>query len=166
MSVKSMAAKDAAAWAYAEMFFGEGAGTRRKLLEATIATRVERITGYHEAFSKAYEQQDFAKLAIKAARERQRLDSSNYLAKNIRALVRGDVRHVSPALLAVVAGGYFAHKQGYDKVVLQRVKVEYRMARNAFDRWRKTSESPLANVFYTEQDSKQRDFDIDNPFGK
>lgn len=163
-NINKMAAADAARWAAAEMAYGEGAGTRRRLLDAELSSRWN-IPGYMDAFEGAYDKLDMDKFAKAAIKERKLADTSNYVSKNVRALVRGDVRNVSPSLLVLVAGGYFAHKQGYDKVVLQRVKVEYRLLANKFDRWRKTSDSPLAEVFYTDADSRNRDFDIDKPYG-
>ncbi len=90
MNINKLATADATNWARAEMFFGEGAGTRRKLLSADIGHKVERISGYNEAFQKAYNKQNFADHAIKAAKERKRIDRSAAFGKNVRALARGD----------------------------------------------------------------------------
>ncbi len=52
MNINKLAATDAAKWARAEMFFGEGAGTRRKLLDADITHKSVNFPGYVEAFQK------------------------------------------------------------------------------------------------------------------
>lgn len=126
MNISKIAAKDAAEWARAEMFFGEGAGTRRKLLWAEIATKVKKIPGYSEDFESAYESQNLAEHAIKAAKERQSIDRMNMVRKNTRAIVRGDRRSLSTGLAIVAAIGYFAHQTGYDKVLLEKGKKYYR----------------------------------------
>ena len=165
MNVKKLAANDAERWAYAEMFFGEGAGTRRKLLSAEIASKVEKINDYHEHFEKALGNVDMGKMALAAARERKRLDHVGFIKKNTRAIVRGDLRHVSPLLLAVAVGGYYAHVNELDKAAWQRIKVEYRVAKLNFNRWRKTTDSPVANLFTTPPKDDPNVFDINKPYG-
>lgn len=122
MNIKKIATNDAESWARAEMFFGEGAGTRRKLLNAEIAHKVERISGYHEAFNKAYSKQNMADHAIKAAKERKHLDRSNIIRKNVGALLRGDRRGMSNAFAAVVIVAAVSKATGYDKVAIEKAK--------------------------------------------
>jgi hypothetical protein len=139
MNITKMAAKDAAEWARAEMFFGEGAGTRRKLLEAEIGHKVENISDYSEAFNKAYESQNMADHAIKAAKERKHIDRMEKVSKNTRALVRGDRRGFSTGVAIIFAVGYVAHQTGYDKVALEKgkkyySKIRYRIAFKKYQR--------------------------------
>lgn len=134
--LKKMAAEDARQWAYAEMFFGEGAGTRRKLLSATIAAKVERISGYHELFQKEYAKQDFSALAIRAAKERRRIDGSHFIKRNLGALARGDRRGMSNGFAAAVIVASVAHTTGYDKKVIEFAKDEYRDVKNRYNQWR------------------------------
>lgn len=133
MNVKKIAAEDAAHWARAEMFFGEGAGTRRKLLNADISDKIASIPGYHQAFSAAYDKQDFSEHAIKAAKERQRIDRNRKMDKNARAIIRGDKRHMSPITLALVTLGGLALREaynaGYDKVVIQAARKQYQVGK-------------------------------------
>jgi hypothetical protein len=136
MNINKIAAKDAAKWAYAELFFGEGAGTRRKLLSAEIAHKVENISNYNEAFNKAYSKQPFANLAIKAAKERKHIDRSNMIGKNAKALLRGDRRGLSTGLLIIVTIGVVAHQTGLDKVALAEGKKYYRKAKTKFGIWK------------------------------
>ena len=132
-SINRIAESDAAKWARAEMFFGEGAGTRRKLLEAEISHKVENVSGYHEAFQKAYSKQNMAEHAIKAAKERQRIDRTNMIGKNARALIRGDRRSLSTGLFVIVTIAYVAHQTGYDQVVFDEGKKYYRKVKADID---------------------------------
>lgn len=128
MNINKIAAKDAAKWARAEMFFGEGAGTRRKLLGAEIAHKTENVPGYQKAFSEFYSNQNFADHAIAAAKERQRIDRVATVNKNTKAVLRGDRRSMSTGVLIVAGIGYVAHQTGYDKVILTKSKVYYNRA--------------------------------------
>lgn len=138
MNVTKMAKQDAAAWARAEMFFGEGAGTRRKLLWAEINKKLSTVPGYQDAFNKAYVSQDWADHAIKAAQERKKLDRAAKVSKNFRALKSGNVRGLSTGVYVIVGGAYLAHVTGYDKKIeaearklwkKAKVEVKYRKAR-------------------------------------
>lgn len=136
MSLKKMAAKDAAKWARAEMFFGEGAGTRRKLLTAEIDQKAYSIPGYLEAFQAAYNKQDMAEHAIKAAKERKHLDSASFINKNAKAIIRGDLSNVSPVVFVALATGVVLHQTGYDKVIWDKSKREYHKARVQIKKFR------------------------------
>ena len=126
MNIAKLAAKDAAEWARAEMFFGEGAGTRRKLLEAEIAHKIENISEYHEAFKRAYANQNMAEHAIKAAKERKNIDRAAKVSKNVNALIRGDRRSLSTGVFIIFAIGYVAHQTGYDQKAYDEGKKYYR----------------------------------------
>lgn len=129
MNLNKMAMKDAAEWARAEMFFGEGAGTRRKLLGAEIEQKVASIPGYDEAFNNAYSMQNMAEHAIKATKERRHIDRTAKLGKNAKALMRGDRRGMSTGVLVIFAVGYVAHQTGYDQKALKEAKKYYRKAK-------------------------------------
>lgn len=72
--VDRMARKDAKEYARAKMFYGEGAGTRRKLINNTVAQRSKDSKYYKEAFDRYYSEQDMAKHVSKARSERHRKD--------------------------------------------------------------------------------------------
>lgn len=118
--IDKMAAKDARRWAYAEMFYGEGAGTMRKLLNAEITDKVIRIPGYNEKFNEAYQRVNFGDIALKAAKDRKRMDRSGLISKNLGALARGDRRGMSNGFAALVIVGAVAHTTGYDKVAYSK----------------------------------------------
>lgn len=126
MNIDKIAAKDAKEWAAAELFFGEGAGTRRKLLAADIGYKTENVSEYYPAFKKAYDQQNFSQLAMKAAKERKNIDRANMLGKNARAIIRGDRRGLSTGLAVVVGIVYVAHQTGYDQKALIEGKKQYK----------------------------------------
>lgn len=129
MSIKREAIKDADEYAMAKMFYGEGAGVRRRLINQTVQFKIANIPGYDVVFQQELAKQDFAKLSRKARRERQRLDTLHAVNKNGRAIARGDYRALSLPILAVVGVGYVAHQTGYDKKALEFSKKEYRKAR-------------------------------------
>lgn len=129
MKMKKMASQDAFKAARAEMFFGEGAGTRRKLLNAEIGRKIETIPGYSAAFEKAYSKQNFADHAIKAAKERKSLDRSKIIQKNLGALLRGDRRSMSNGFAAAVIVVSVAKVTGYDQVAIDKVKKARRKAK-------------------------------------
>lgn len=125
MNLTKIATSDAANWARAEMFFGEGAGTRRKLLKAEIFSKQEKIPGYFDAFSKAYEKQDFAEHAIKAAKERQSLDRTKFVKRNVRGLVTGNKQSLTSGILLAATIWGVLHQTGLDVPVKREVKKMY-----------------------------------------
>lgn len=129
MNLNKMVMKDAAEWARAEMFFGEGAGTRRKLLNAEIAQKGTTIPGYAEAFEEAYSMQDMAEHALKATKERRHIDRTAAVSKNAKAIMRGDRRGMSTGVLIVVGIAVVAHQTGYDEVAIKEIKKYYKKAK-------------------------------------
>lgn len=132
MNIEKIAAKDAAKWAEAELFFGEGAGTRRKLLSADIGYKTENVSEYYPAFKKAYDSLNFSQLAMNAAKERQSIDRMNMVSKNARAIIRGDRRGLSTGVAIVVGIAWVAHQTGYDKKALIQGKKYYKKAKAEF----------------------------------
>ena len=128
------AKKDAREFARAKMFYGEGAGTRRKLIKATVDQKAKRDPSYKKAFDHHLESQDMGKHASKAKSERTRKDVTQKTAKTARGVHRqltggfGNVSMVSAAL----AGGYVVAKQtGADQVVKDAAKQTFNNARKA-----------------------------------
>lgn len=68
------------------MYYGEGAGNRRKLIKATVNERSKNST-YKEAFDRNLANQDMAKHASKAKKEREANTAKAKVAKNARGLV-------------------------------------------------------------------------------
>lgn len=129
-SVQRLAAKDASRSAYATMFFGEGAGTRRKLLNAEIIQKKTQIPGYAEAFEKAYAKQDMGAHAVKAAAERRRIDRNAYFKRNTRGLITGNRATLTTGVAIATSAWVFAHQTGLDVPIKAEVKKQYGKAKD------------------------------------
>lgn len=86
--VNRIAKKDAEEFARAKAFYGQGAGTRRKLIKQTVEGRAKRIPGYQEAFQQHLDAQDTSKHAVKAVSERKRKDRHDTIKKSGGLLAR------------------------------------------------------------------------------
>jgi hypothetical protein len=80
------ARKDAEEHTRAKMFYGEGAGNRRKLINATVAAKSKKDPTYKKAFDHHVEKTDFAKRASQARGERKRKDIKKETGKTARGL--------------------------------------------------------------------------------
>lgn len=131
--VRRRAQKDAKEFARAKMYYGEGAGNRRKLIKATVNER-SKDPDYKKAFDEALSKQDMAKHATKAKRERVRNDVKNSAAKTGRGVVNIVTGHPERigAGMAVAYGGYqLARKTGADKVIANAAKKTVKSVANA-----------------------------------
>ena len=108
MDVSKIAKKDAFDWARAEMFFGAGAGTRRKLLNAAIEDKVAKIPGYVELFEEYYSKQ------------------------NGKGLLTGNRRQLTTVVLTGVVVWGVLVETGYDEPIKKNVKQTYAKAKKAF----------------------------------
>lgn len=116
-NINKEAKKDAAEYMAAQMSYGEGAGTRRKLIETAVAYKTERITGYGEAFNTFMHTEDPLKHIKNAKRSRLAKDTAAVTGRNIRAVARGDRHGMSTPVILVIVGGAILHQTGYDKKV-------------------------------------------------
>lgn len=82
------AKKDAQEFARAKLFFGQGAGTRRKLIKATVEAKKKKDPVYAKAFDRHLEAQDLSKHAQKARTERSRTDRKDRTKKRAGFLAR------------------------------------------------------------------------------
>lgn len=96
-STKRRAKKDAKEYARAKMFYGEGAGNRRKLIKSTVEARSKNLKGYKEEFEKKLEKQDMSKHASAAKRERAARTARKTTAKTARGLINIAVGNVAKA---------------------------------------------------------------------
>lgn len=102
------AKKDAEEFTRAKMFYGEGAGNRRKLINATIAAKAKKDPYYKQLLDRYIEETDFAKRADQARGERKRKDVKKEVgktARGIKNLVMGTGASVGMTA-AVLYGGY------------------------------------------------------------
>lgn len=128
-NLEKMASKDAHEWARAEMFFGEGAGIRRRHLDAEINEKMSTIPGYIDFYNKAYASQDMVKHAEAALRERKNIDRAAKAGKNLRAIQTGNLHNLSTGVFIAVGVVFVAHQTGYDKKVQAEATRLYRKAK-------------------------------------
>lgn len=126
------AAKDAKEFTRAKLFYGEGAGTRRKLIKATVEGKRKKDPSYGKAFDHHLANQDLDKHASKAQSERKRKDVRNSTAKTARGishLLRGNAQYASAAAAMLFGGAMYAHKKGIDTAILNAGKTLLRNAK-------------------------------------
>lgn len=136
MNVNKMAKQDAERWARAEMFFGEGAGIRRKLLWAEISDKGHNIPGYSETFERAYAKQNMGDHAIKAMKERKRIDRSASVKRNTRGLLTGNTPSMSTTVIVGSMVWWTLRETGYDKVIGDNIRHQYFRIKGEIDRRR------------------------------
>lgn len=124
--LEKMAQQDAEEWGLAEMFFGEGAGTRRKLVGAKVSQRAVDIPGYAEAFDEALAKVNQIEMAEKALSLRRRLDRGSSVKKNLNAIKSGKLQNLSTSVFVVGGLIYVAHTTGYDKKIEAKAKKLYK----------------------------------------
>lgn len=121
------AQKDARETARAKMYYGEGAGTRRKLIKATVEQRSSSPV-YRKAYEEALVKQDMAKHVKKAKTERKAKNAYNTTTKTGRGVIHilNGNKHAANALgLALVSIGFAAHKAGVTAFVADKSRKLY-----------------------------------------
>lgn len=125
MNVQKEARRDAKEYARAQMFYGEGAGTRRKLIFATVESKMDKDPQYAAAFNKELDRQDMAEHATKARHERERTDRKEAIKKNTKAVMTGNYQNAQAGVLILIVLGYVAHQTGLDQKVIAKSKQYY-----------------------------------------
>lgn len=97
------ARKDATEFAKAKMFFGEGAGTRRKLIKAKVESKSAKDPSYKKAFDHHLGNQDLGKRASQARGERKRKDVAKTTAKTARGVKNLVLQTGAPVTLGALA---------------------------------------------------------------
>lgn len=98
---KREARKDAKEFARAKMYYGEGAGNRRKLIKATVKEK-SKSKVYADEFEKSLATQNMADHAVKAKRERRIKDAKNTAGKVGRSVVNISVGNPQRAAASVL----------------------------------------------------------------
>lgn len=127
--VRRAARRDAKEMARAKMYYGEGAGTRRKLINATVkAKRKDPV--YSKLFDEEFNKQDMAAAAQNARKTRNRADRKNKANKLIKNIVKSATGGTTMALLAsgIVYAG--KHPQQVNNVIHQGIKFANKMYQN------------------------------------
>lgn len=125
--VNHAAKKDATEFARAKMYYGEGAGTRRKLIKARVESK-SADPNYKQAFEKHLAGQNMAKRATEAKVQRKTTNvvkTTTKTGRGIINIVNGNPMAASAVAVAVVAGAKYAHDSGVDKVVANAGKTAY-----------------------------------------
>lgn len=101
------ARKDAEEFARAKQFFGEGAGTRRKLIKAKVEGKSKNNPAYAKAFEAHLSTQDTSRHASKAISERRRKDVVKSTKQTSGAVARQITGQMGTkaAIVALAAGG-------------------------------------------------------------
>lgn len=121
---RRMARADANEFAKARAYYGQGAGTRRKLIKAKVETR-SKNPHYKKEFDRTLSGQNLEKRSAQATRKRRRADTTHFLGKTGRGVHRslsGGFGPVTATAATIAAGAGYAHKTGLDKVVFDKVK--------------------------------------------
>ena len=129
------AKKDAKEFARAKMYYGEGAGNRRKLIKATVNER-SKDPNYKKKFDEYYQQQNMADHASKAKKERRTKDINKSVKKNARGAVNILTGHPERlgASLTMAYGAYrIAHKYNIDKLIINEGKRIFNDAKTKAD---------------------------------
>ena len=119
--INRMAKKDAKESARAKMYYGEGAGTRRKLIKAKVEARSQNDPSYRGAYGHHLARQDMSKHSDKAKGQRARKDFRNQVGKTTRGvnrLINGPF--AAPVSAAVLFGAIGVVKtKGLDKKAMK-----------------------------------------------
>lgn len=132
-SATRKANKDAAEFTKAKMFYGESAGTRRKLIKAKVEERKKHIPGYADAFDKAVGSTDMAQRANQAVRARKTRDVKNSTKRTIRGVghvIKGNTQYASMTAITLMAAGGVAYRAGGDRYVKEYGRRAYSAAKN------------------------------------
>ena len=127
------ARKDAKEYTQAKMFYGEGAGTRRKLINRSVESKAKRDPSYKKAFDYHVNQTDMSKRASQARRTRKSKDTTQAVkktGKGIGHILNGNNQYAN-ATAALMVGGYmYARKTGIDSVVMNTAKTTMNNLKN------------------------------------
>ncbi len=116
-STISLAKKDAKRHVDAKMFYGDTAGTRRKLLKAELDKKKKTIPDYEKVFNSEINKVDTAKSAKSAKTKRVTIDT---IAKG-RSFTKKILGITGPLALGVVSMVYYANKPRVDSFVMSQI---------------------------------------------
>lgn len=97
--------KDAKEFARAKMFYGKGAGTRRKLINAKVDAAKKRDPAYAKAFDHHLARQDMGSHASKARSERTRKNTAETGKKTALTILRRTTNEAGSVAAITVAAG-------------------------------------------------------------
>ena len=118
--------KDVKKWADAKMYYGKGAGTRRKLLKAELNKKRKDLPGYADLFDKKSQNADFAGSAKKAVSERKARDT----AYRTRVSIKQFFGVTGSLTIAAASLAYSMNKPAVNKFVGQQASKLYSTIKN------------------------------------
>lgn len=125
------ARKDANEFARAKMFYGEGAGTRRKLIKATVEAKAKKDPSYQKAFDHHMANQDLGKRAAQARGERKRKDTTKAVGKTARGVKNLALGIGAPVTITSLAVYTAAKNPKVRAVVTNAGKTAYSTVKNS-----------------------------------
>lgn len=131
--VDRAASKDAKEFTQAKMYYGDGAGTRRKLIKNSVESK-SKDPNYKKAFDAHVAKTDMGQRVSQAQSKRKRTDTVEGAKKTGRGVIhtlKGNPQYASAAATVVVAGAVFAHKAGVDKMLMNAGKTAVSKAKAA-----------------------------------
>ena len=117
------AKKDAKEYSRAKMSYGEGAGTRRKLIKNTVESKARKDPIYKKEFENQLLNQDMAKHAQKARSERRRKDAISASSQTAKGLIYATTGNIGRASATAVSVYTIAHLTGADKYAMEKGKL-------------------------------------------
>ena len=133
-STNRLARKDAKEYTQAKQFYGDGAGTRRKLIKKTVEQR-SKEESYKKAFDHHVNNTDWAKRSSQAVARRKRTDAvegTKKMGRGITHLIAGNPQYASAAAIALFGAAGLAYQKGVHKKVAKYGKVAYSKAKTEF----------------------------------
>lgn len=133
-STNRAAKRDAKEFTKAKMYYGEGAGTRRKMIKAKVESRAKKDESYKRAFDSHVNNTDLGKRASQARGQRGRTDAGNAVkktAKGIGHIARGNNQYANMAAVVLFGAGAVAYKNGGKEYVQKQSARAYQAAKDA-----------------------------------
>lgn len=115
---------DAKEYTQAKMYYGKGAGTRRKLINAKVASK-SKNPEYKKAFDYHVANTNMEKRVSQAKSKRHRADAAAGTARTARGIknvITGNAQFATLSAITIAAGATYAHQKGYDKMAFNAVK--------------------------------------------
>jgi N-acetyl-gamma-glutamylphosphate reductase len=119
------AQKDAKEYIQAKLYYGQGAGTRRKLIKAKIEGKSAKNADYAKAVEFHKNNQDIEKQLGKVKGQRARATARATTAKTSRGIIntiRGNPQAAGASVAAAASVAILIHKTGLDKKAYYAVK--------------------------------------------
>lgn len=122
------ARKDAKEFTAAKMFYGEGAGTRRKLIKAKVEAKSTKDPSYKKAFDAHVDNTDMGRRAEQARGQRKRKDVKNTTARTARGVKNLAMQNGAPVTIGALAVFTAASNPRVRAVVTDAAKATYATA--------------------------------------